>query len=182
MPTITQQERLYKLYEEVKQELEVIDIPINKVDSIKVNNRMSRAWGICKRTRNTRTGSISGYRIEISERLLNESIPDKSIKNTICHELIHTIDGCFNHGDEWKSWGRFISDCYVQYKGVDNRRTSSADKGFTEEVVLNTSKYAFKCKSCGYILSKNRVSDFIRNYKLYGCKCGGKENTWERIK
>lgn len=34
----------------------------------------------------------------------------KALTNIMMHELIHTVDGCFNHGPEWKKWITMLND------------------------------------------------------------------------
>ncbi|MEE3391525.1 MAG: SprT-like domain-containing protein [Candidatus Cryptobacteroides sp.] len=44
---------------------------------------------------------ISGFTLENTER---------SLRNTLIHELIHTVPGGLCHTGEWKKWAKFVSD------------------------------------------------------------------------
>lgn len=48
------------------------------------------------------------YYIEISGFTLNNT--EKSLRNTLIHELIHTVPGGDGHTGEWKRWAKFVSD------------------------------------------------------------------------
>lgn len=58
-------------------------------------------------------GSLKGYTeydfyIEISGYTLGNT--EKSLRNTLIHELIHTVPGGDSHTGEWKKWARFVSE------------------------------------------------------------------------
>lgn len=156
---------LQKLLQECKEELDVLGIRYSTdITSLEVNKRAKNRWGQCKKN-----GGI--YSINISERLLADDIKDKSCKQTIMHELLHTCKGCMNHGKEWTRLGKLVTDCYGCY---DITRCTSADSlGINLDVTIY--KYSFKCKKCGKIIYKQRESKFTRNYQDYHHKgCGGK--------
>ena len=48
------------------------------------------------------------YYIEISGHTLNN--PEKSLQNTIIHELLHTIPDGMCHTGEWKKWAKYVSN------------------------------------------------------------------------
>ena len=47
------------------------------------------------------------YYIEISGHTLCNT--EKSLRNTLIHELIHTVPGGLCHTGEWKKWARYVS-------------------------------------------------------------------------
>ena len=47
------------------------------------------------------------YYIEISRNTLNN--PEKSIRNTIIHELLHTVPDGMRHTGAWKKWAKYVS-------------------------------------------------------------------------
>ena len=47
------------------------------------------------------------YYIEISGHTLNN--PEKSLQNTIIHELLHTVPDGMCHTGEWKKWAKYVS-------------------------------------------------------------------------
>ena len=52
------------------------------------------------------------YYIEISGHTLHNT--EKSLRNTLIHELIHTVPNGLCHTGEWKKWAKFVSEktCY----------------------------------------------------------------------
>ena len=47
------------------------------------------------------------YYIEISGHTINN--PEKSLQNTIIHELLHTVPDGMCHTGEWKKWAKYVS-------------------------------------------------------------------------
>lgn len=47
------------------------------------------------------------YYIEISGHTLNN--PEKSLQNTLIHELLHTVPDGMCHTGEWKKWAKYVS-------------------------------------------------------------------------
>ena len=65
--------------------------------SITENSRARKKLGCCKMYR--KDGYIA-YKLEISTQLSGED--DRTVKEVILHELLHTCPGCQNHGEKWK--------------------------------------------------------------------------------
>lgn len=68
-------------------ELNSIGIDCGKIRNIEMNARAKSRWGQC----NTVKSGV--FDIEISSRLLDDSVEDVITKNTIIHELLHTVRG-----------------------------------------------------------------------------------------
>jgi hypothetical protein len=89
---------------------------VGTITDITISSRYKRAWGKCYR----RCGT---FRIGLGTNLLRTT--DKAIRDTIYHEVLHTIPGCFNHGHKWK----FIaSQCDSKFGTKIARVTSEEDK------------------------------------------------------
>lgn len=143
-------------------ELNDCNIRINKVKEIKVNNRAKNRLGICRR--------INGeYIIEISDILLSNNVPLKSLKQTILHELLHTCDGCMNHKEKWKRYANIVNKKYgYNISRVTNMREIGID---IDNIDLGY-KYKATCKCCGQVIKRKRKSDFIKHPNFYTCgKC-----------
>lgn len=86
---------------------------------------------------------------------------------TIIHEILHTCDGCMNHGKLWKRYAEIIRI----KTGYNVTRTSSFEKFGLERP---QTKYVFVCEDCGQIIRRDRMSKFVKNYHHYRCgECGG---------
>jgi hypothetical protein len=47
------------------------------------------------------------FYIEISGHTLGNT--EKSLRNTLIHELIHTVPGGLSHTGEWRKWAKYVS-------------------------------------------------------------------------
>lgn len=158
---------LEKVYNECLKELDSIGIPYGKISDICINNRITARWGQCKKNDD---GTFS---IEIRAILVDETRADEFwLKNTIIHEILHTINGCFNHGCTWKGWASFVND---QYGYNISRVTSAEEMGIEDDDPRLVLKYGIKCKKCGKEYLRARKTKIITNYTHYRCGvCGGK--------
>ena len=98
----------------------VIALEFGKIVNFEINYRAKSRWGQCQR-------KGSGYYINISDRLLQDDVPIKALKDTIIHEILHTCNGCMNHGTTWKNYADKVNKAY----GYNIKRcTSAEEKGF----------------------------------------------------
>jgi predicted SprT family Zn-dependent metalloprotease len=147
--------------------LDDIGIKYGNVKEFKINTR-ARRWGQCKRI----TG---GYSINISATLLDERNDIDGLKNTIIHELLHTCDGCMNHGEKWKAMAKKVHQAY----GYNIKRCSDTDeKGVKKDTRPKQKaikyKYEVKCKKCGNVYQRSKMSNVIQHPEHYTCgKCHG---------
>lgn len=143
-------------------ELASIGIQCGAIEEIKVNTRAKRKFGLCQKSNN-------GYIIEISYILLYEQNPELALKNTIIHELLHTCEGCFNHGVQWQ----VLADKVNKHFGYHIQRIDSDDD---IGIVYNPCKYKYvlKCKKCGSEFKRMKRSNFVAHPEYYRCDCGGK--------
>lgn len=133
-----------------------------------VNTRALTRWGYCRKL------DKHFYQIEISERLLRDEVPDTATKDTIIHELLHTLPGGMTHAGKWSAAAAKVNRLYPQY---DIKRTASSEEKGVETV---TYKYAVRCTRCGTEYARMRMVKLIQHPELYTCgACGG---TMERIR
>ena len=72
-----------------------IPVPDNIFPEVNVNPRPKKRFGCCRR-------KDGMFIIEISEFILVCS--DDAIRNVMAHEVLHTCDGCYDHGIKWKEY------------------------------------------------------------------------------
>lgn len=156
------------LNELLKQALEMCDkcgIPYGKITEIKINNRLSRSWGRCL------TKNHKEFWIEIQGRFAqDEYSTENAVIAVICHEIIHTCEGCWNHGYKFMQYGKLLTDNY----GIKVSATDSAGNLTIDSISWeNDMRYAVKC-NCTTIY-RDRMCDLIKYPQIYTCKkCGGK--------
>ena len=97
------------LLREVISEAKSLKIPIsdNINKEVVINKRAKQRFGCCKMIKK---GIHKHFVIEISQRIVN--CPNHIIKQILAHELIHTCDGCYNHGKLWKNYTSMMNDKY----------------------------------------------------------------------
>lgn len=142
------------------------NIPYGEISNI-VEDKAERRWGQCRK----RYGK---FEIGISFKFVDDkwTPTDEGLINTILHEVLHTCEGCMNHGDTWKKYADIIYNKY----GIDIKRTSTAEeKSVDIDKQLALYKYVLRCKDCGVEYKTMRMSKVIQNYSRYECGvCHGK--------
>ncbi len=162
------------LQQQCLSELNKAGIKTGPVSAWIVNTRAKKRWGFCKKEKD------GTYVIEIAQLLLKDDrIPEKAVKETIIHELLHTCYGCMNHQKRWKHYAQIMNDTY----GYNIKRTTSGiEKGVENyEPKRMEVKYVFTCSGCGAKVYMKRESKFTRYYRNYICtKCG--TQGWQKRK
>lgn len=150
------------LLEQVMDEARRADIPISKkiFPHIKVNSRAKSRFGRCIRENDGR------FMIELSSRLYDA--PEHSCRQTLAHELIHTCEGCMNHGELFRRYAEKMNRKY----GYNIKRTNSAEEMGVESGSEN-GKYIVVCKKCGKEIRRTRQSPLTKNPSQYRCVCEG---------
>lgn len=152
---------IYKrLIDECREELSFIGIQLPNNISFSINTRAKRTLGFCSKKNGT-------FVIEVSAVFANSSI-EKDIKNTIIHEMLHTLDDCMNHGKVWQSY----ADRVNRSLGYHIKRTN-INKGAEEHY-----RYKITCQSCGYSWKRMKRCDLVDNPHDHWCsKCGRLKGT-----
>lgn len=170
--------RLMQLVNEAKLELDNINIVYADAIVWKINSKAQR-WGRCKGelVGNSKLGRINYmYTIEISEKLLKENVSDKSVKETIIHELLHTVKGTKGHTGLWKVLAEKVNHAY----GYNIKRVSSyEEKGIDAPSNSKLPKHKFVCAGCGQEILRYKESKFTQNYLEY--RCGKCNSIFEKV-
>jgi len=150
-----------QLLKEVIAEAKAIDIPVsdNISPNVVINRRAKTRFGCCKK--------LNGeFVIELSDRVTVAG--EKVCKAVLAHEILHSCRGCINHGVRWKSYAEKMNAAY----GYDISRTAKSEQlGVEKDYPV---KYRFECERCQKVYERMRKSAFVKNYKSYRCRCGGK--------
>lgn len=137
---------LNRLYVECVNEMLSIGMDISdRIIRVSVNKRLSRALGRC---------IVSGraYAIEVQPCMLADDVDERTTKNTIMHELIHTCPGAFNHGPEFQRRARRVNSL------LGYSVSTTTDVGVLEHAGVQlkkpTYRYACVCTACGKTTSR----------------------------
>lgn len=154
---------LCAIFTECINDVEAAGITPGNIVNISINTRAKKRWGCAKQV-----GKF--YKIEISDRLLQDEVDDKATKNTIVHEILHTVDGCMNHGENWKAVADKMNRTYPDVYNI-KRTTSSEEKGIAPSPV-RPDRWELTCQSCGHTWRYKRAPKY--SVSAYACPCGGK--------
>lgn len=149
-----------RLLSEVIAQAKSVNIPVCAEISPKViiNRRAKTRFGCCKPV-------PGGCVIELSEKML--AAPEKSCREVLAHEILHSCYGCRNHGKRWQRYAAIMNERF----GYDIKRTHSFEEmGLCDDRRL---KYAVICKGCGRIIRRMKKSPLILTPWRYRCRCGG---------
>ena len=144
----------------VVEEARALAIPVSPRLSphVTVNRRAVKRFGCC-------IHQGEECRIELTQRLLEA--PEKSCRQTLAHEVLHTCPGCRNHGARWKEYAGRMNRAY----GYDIRRTGSCEE--LEVPDLTPVRHLLVCQACGKEFPRAVASALVRHPERYRCRCGG---------
>lgn len=134
--------QLQEIFKQVKQEIMGIVPFSSNISNVITLNRSKTTLGVC-RCRNF-LGEKS-FNIVVSKYLLNSNI--KTIKNTLAHELIHTVDGCFNHGYNFMNYAQEVNR-KLGYNVSDKYRGDDFKKNY---------KWKITCTKCGVTFYRHKL-------------------------
>lgn len=155
---------------DVKKDMDELGIPYNHDVPIFISGRYSRALGKCYYQ--MKDNKRVAYKIGISKELVDYGDADL-MKNTICHELIHSAPDCVysHHGGMWKVYAQKMN----RYKGYHISRLSQIPDN-----IQRNYKFIIECQDChtkSYFNRHTKTIDAVRQgQKIIRCKkCGSME-------
>ena len=102
-------ERINRMLAESIELLEGLGVPISKSVSPDMLLTSAHAYfGVCWKKGAKKNCQGYDYYIGISGFTLNNT--EKNLRNTLIHELIHTVPGGLTHGGAWKKWADYVSE------------------------------------------------------------------------
>lgn len=163
---------LYAVYNDCLNEVKAAGIVAGNIVDVTINTRAKRRWGRC-------TKENGFYKIEISDRLLQDDVDIKATKNTMAHEILHTVNNCMNHGAEWQAVADKMNRKYPDIYNI--KRTTSAEEKGLESVPAryrnDSAKYVLECVKCGHRNVYKRASKAVKNPNGFRCGiCKGELN------
>lgn len=149
------------------QTLDALNIPYAHNYEILIDTRLKRCWGVCRKKED------GSYTIKISSVLLDDHIPSDSLKDTVYHELLHTVPRAMSHKKTWLQLAQKVN----QATGLSIRpSTPASEKGITVDYVNDPSvKFLCVCENCGAEIVRYRKCKFTQKLNRYRCgSCGGR--------
>ena len=90
-------------------DLRSIGIRPGRVSAWRVDTRAKSRWGQCREL------TPGCFEISIAARLLQDDVSDQAAKDTILHELLHTVRGCHGHTGRWAELAAQVNRLLPQY-------------------------------------------------------------------
>lgn len=157
---------LMKLVEECRRDLLSVHILPGDVRNWSVNKRAKARWGYCVKV------ARGLFDIQIAASLLQDDVDDQAVKDTIAHELLHTVPGCFKHTGKWKQYATAVNYLLPQYN--IKAQSSYEDKGLEDTRPEPEYRYVLKCLQCGAEIKRQKKSAAVEHPEHYRCVCGGR--------
>lgn len=156
-----EQRELDRLMADTCEKIRALDIPVSKrlFPEVRVNARAKRRLGCC-------FFQDGWYKIEVSADILEDR---ELLRQTLCHELLHTCPGCQDHGKIWKAYAQRLNQRFG-YHIERTVKTEECPVPLRHEEV----KYILECQSCGARILRKRMSKVVKTPWRYRCACGGK--------
>lgn len=151
----------------VKRDMDNAKIPYNREIPIVVNNRLRTVAGKC--FYRYKDGIKYPTRIEINGKMLRNETDD-FLKDTICHELLHSAKECVNcgHTGMWKRYASLMNIRNKNYHITRCYESSQCSRSYRSAY-----KYKITCKDCGKTYYYRRKADVIKaimnGKKWYTC-------------
>ena len=148
------------LLREVMAEAAALKIPFSpRIDpEVRINRRAATRFGCC-------IYKDGRYVIEVAQRVAEG--PERSCRETLAHELLHTCYDCRNHGKRWKGYAEKMNQTY----GYAISRSSTNEEMGVDEA--RPCRYLIRCQQCGMAFKRFRSSKLTEHPERYRCKCGG---------
>lgn len=129
--------------------------------SLRFSNSFTFA-GQCRYQRETHTCLIS-----LSKNFMEN---EQAVKDTLAHELVHTMHNCRNHGRNFHVYARKIE----KILGDVEIQVRASQEDMDMEALKRRAKYLVRCQSCGHEWYRQRRSKLILHPERYHCGCGGR--------
>ena len=133
-----------------------------KIYRLEINSRFKNTLGQCHYNKLSRV-----YTISISKDFMK--ICPEYVKNTMMHELIHSINGCMNHGPNFQYVANLVNSKF----GYDVHTKAYYDSYNTYLNNTKTYKYKVKCSHCGKEWFYEKAGKIVRGIQKnpHSCRC-----------
>ena len=156
--------KLRKLINECEQMVNDCGYKVPTIE-YKLNSRLSRTLGRCSKRSSTK------WLIEIGTDFYQGCIASGNVelvKQTLLHEICHSLPNGLNHGEVWKRYADNINNNF----GYDISRLTSVPNEVKEYSIKDGVLVC--CDKCNREILTKRNKNVVKNPSVYTCKCGGK--------
>lgn len=151
------------IYENCKAKLIACGYQPGNITKVCVNKRFSRAMGRTRKRGDT-------YIIELSLTTVDDNTPLRFTETVMLHELIHTCNGCFNHGKPFNEACQKVNKTYGYNVGIT---IDCRNEGVNNIVNAQTAKYKVVCDYCGNYQLMKRMCKIVKDApRSHNYRCG----------
>lgn len=151
---------LMKLVAICQAELDGIGIKYGRVRNWSVNTRAKCRLRQCVKV------APGVFDINISAMVLDDEVDDQIAKDTMVHELLHTIPGCLTHKGKWRLHAEYANKILPQYS---IKRAFKGEEGALKiERKKPVYKYILRCIKCGAEIRRQKETKVVTYYKGNG--------------
>ncbi len=110
------------------------------------------------------------YHISLSRHAMRDR---DQIRNTLAHELVHTLPRCMNHGKTFHKYGAMVEARLGI--SIDSKATKGeAEAAGIKDAYRSRANYKIVCQGCHSEIYRLKRSPLIDHPSRYRCsKCGG---------
>lgn len=167
--TKTELDNLFtKVYNDFKKHSDALGFRDDLVQTVPqlFKRKSSKCLGRCV---DNRQGS---FVIELNPLMLQfDDEGKKVIEDVIAHELLHTLPGCFGHGNEFHKKARQVKQ--LMGYTIDTLADENASNYFMKYASDSKPNYKLVCNKCGREIPFDRPNNYLKYPKNYQDKCGG---------
>ena len=171
MYTIAQ---LNSMLAKAREMLLAINVPIS--ESICPNIVLAKShsfYGQCCGKNSSLNKSRYQFQIRISAFTLDNS--EKSMMNTLLHELIHTVPGGHGHRGQWLRWANYVRKCYgYDIRRCDGDKSSEDRHNLVKDKRVRWIRFVIVCPHCHLKWEREKRTVVVMHPERYKCpKCNG---------
>lgn len=148
-----------RIFEQLMEDFMKAGIPLKKenIDPKLQYSRSLTRLGQCNRKIDPRTKK-ERYTIILSQHAMKD---ENQIRNTLAHELIHTLPRCMNHGKTFHKYGNLVEEKLGIAIDAKATKEESKNSGI-EDAYVEHANYKMVCQGCGYEFYRQKMSPLIR--------------------
>ena len=160
--------KYFKMLSEIATEMKKYDLPIrdNLIKEFEMA-ALDDTSGICARKVNENGKDEFYIFINKKAAFHGGEYVDNNVRSTLCHELIHTIEGCDTHNDKFVGFAKFCDKTF----GVRTLCCIESETYYNEDYKGGSH---FICPVCGM--------EYIADDEIDGCKCQICNTKMEKIR
>lgn len=122
--------------------------------TVKISSRMTTTHGSCQRIK------PDSFIITIGKNYLLNASPE-AVHQTIAHEVIHSIPGCYNHKELWKAKADIANKLFKGHSKIE--RTTNDQKYDKFLLKATADKVKVECQGCHRSWGYKKMTPIVKS-------------------